>query len=81
MSKGTTVRKSKNSGEGGRRKPQPGRFEASSHVATAEAVPREEIARRAYALFLERGARHGDDLADWLRAEAELARGRNAGQS
>jgi hypothetical protein len=40
----------------------------------------EEIARRAYALFQERGGEHGDDLADWLRAEAELsARSGNGG--
>jgi hypothetical protein len=32
----------------------------------------EAIAARAYALFLARGAAHGDDWADWLRAEAEL---------
>ncbi len=36
------------------------------------AVSREEIARRAYLLFLERGGAHGQDLSDWLRAEAEL---------
>jgi hypothetical protein len=36
------------------------------------AVPPEEIARRAYLFFLERGGEHGHDLADWLRAEAEL---------
>jgi hypothetical protein len=35
-------------------------------------VSREEIARRAYLLFLERGGEHGQDLEDWLRAEAEL---------
>ena len=34
--------------------------------------PEEAIAARAYALFLARGAAHGDDWADWLRAEAEL---------
>jgi hypothetical protein len=32
----------------------------------------EAIAARAYALFLARGAAHGDDWADWLRAEAEM---------
>jgi len=35
-------------------------------------IPQEEIARRAYALYQERGGEHGHDLADWLRAEAEL---------
>jgi hypothetical protein len=32
----------------------------------------EMIAARAYALFLARGGAHGDDWADWFRAEAEL---------
>ncbi len=35
-------------------------------------VSHEEIATRAYALFLARGGQHGDDLADWYHAEAEL---------
>jgi hypothetical protein len=32
----------------------------------------EQIQRRAYELFLGRGAIHGYDWADWLRAEQEL---------
>jgi hypothetical protein len=32
----------------------------------------DEIARRAFELFLSRGADHGNDLNDWLRAEHEL---------
>jgi Protein of unknown function (DUF2934) len=31
----------------------------------------EEIARRAFEIYCERGRRDGDDLADWLRAERE----------
>ena len=38
-------------------------------------VSSQDIARRAYALFLERGGEHGRDLEDWLRAETELAGG------
>lgn len=34
---------------------------------------REEVARRAYELFLSRGAGHGRDLDDWLEAERQLA--------
>jgi hypothetical protein len=30
------------------------------------------IRKRAYELFLSRGAAHGADLADWFRAEQEL---------
>jgi hypothetical protein len=35
-------------------------------------IPIEEISRRAYELFLERGGGHGADIDDWLRAEREL---------
>lgn len=31
-----------------------------------------EVARRAYELFLARGAQHGSDCQDWLEAEREL---------
>ena len=33
----------------------------------------EEITRRAYGLYLERGSEHGSDVQDWVRAEKELA--------
>ena len=33
----------------------------------------QEIRRRAYALYEERGKEDGHDLDDWLRAEAEQA--------
>ena len=32
----------------------------------------EEIRRRAYEIYLERGGLPGDELDDWLRAEREL---------
>ena len=32
----------------------------------------EEIEKRAYELFLMRGAHHGADVEDWLQAEREL---------
>ncbi len=38
-------------------------------------VSREEIAKLAHQLWLERGRQHGDHESDWLRAE-ELLRGR-----
>jgi hypothetical protein len=31
-----------------------------------------EIRRRAYEIYLERGAHHGHELEDWLQAEREL---------
>ena len=36
-----------------------------------------QIACRAYFLYLEDGAQHGHDLAHWLQAETELLRERN----
>jgi hypothetical protein len=41
--------------------------------APAPALPAEQdIARRAYELFVERGCEHGQDWDDWLSAEREL---------
>lgn len=36
----------------------------------------EEIARRAYEIWLASGATHGHDIEDWLLAECELRRAR-----
>lgn len=45
-------------------------------AATTEAAKRppshEEIAKRSYELYLQRGAVHGFHEQDWLQAEAEL---------
>ena len=35
-------------------------------------ITKDDVARRAYELFLERGGQHGHDIEDWLRAEREL---------
>jgi hypothetical protein len=55
-----------------RRRPDRRSTDRSTIVAT------EDIARRAYELFLERGGEHGRDLDDWLRAERELVNVRAA---
>ena len=40
---------------------------------TAKAKPtQEEIALRAYHIYLERGCTPGDPMEDWIRAEREL---------
>jgi hypothetical protein len=40
---------------------------------TAKAKPtQEEIALRAYHIYLERGSAPGDPMQDWIRAEREL---------
>ncbi len=36
-------------------------------------VAHEDIARRAYDLYLMRGCAHGHHIEDWLQAERELA--------
>ena len=41
----------------------------------------EEIRRRAYEIYLERGGLPGDELDDWLRAERELRRSRFSHQT
>ena len=41
-------------------------------VAEPEHTKEEAIRTRAYYLFLERGARAGHELDDWLRAESEV---------
>jgi hypothetical protein len=33
----------------------------------------QEITRRAYGLYLERGGQHGSDVDDWVNAEKELS--------
>lgn len=42
----------------------------AASLATSNA---EDISRRAYELFLQRGAEHGHDVEDWLAAERELS--------
>lgn len=42
-------------------------------VMSQETLPtREQIAERAYALWIERGCLEGSDQANWLEAEREL---------
>jgi hypothetical protein len=49
---------------------------AQAAKAAANGEPtHEEIARRAYELYLERGSVEGHHEEDWLIAEAELRRG------
>ncbi|MBN2542835.1 DUF2934 domain-containing protein [bacterium] len=37
-----------------------------------QAVTQEDIARRAYEIYLSRGAVKGSELEDWIQAEKEL---------
>lgn len=50
----------------------PIRLKESTDLRTADLEQR--ISRRAYELFEQRGKKHGQDLDDWLKAEAEVTR-------
>jgi hypothetical protein len=49
-------------------------------VEIGNPAPDEEIRRRAYEIYLERGEQPGCDLDDWLQAERELQRGDLGGE-
>jgi hypothetical protein len=50
-----------------------GKTKTSSAATPAMASPTyEEIAKRSYEIYLERGGEHGHAEEDWARAEAEL---------
>ena len=49
----------------------PTQTQKKSGKAKAQPTP-DEIALRAYHIYLERGCTPGDPMADWLRAEQEL---------
>ena len=42
-------------------------------------ISREELEKRAYQLYLQRGAEHGHDEEDWVLAQAQLTEERNRG--
>jgi len=69
----------KGNGTGARRRTKRAKIQAdiingsSAHNGAADVrLNTEQIRMRAYEFFLKRGATHGDDLADWFRAEQEL---------
>ncbi len=41
-------------------------------VGLREAIGDEDIRKRAYEIYVERGMGHGRDVEDWLQAEREL---------
>jgi len=47
----------------------------TGEASVGNSAREEEIRRRAYEIYLERGEQPGRDLEDWLQAERELARG------
>jgi len=49
--------------------------EGRRDVAGGNSTRDEEISRRAYEIYLERGEQPGTELEDWLQAERELQHG------
>ena len=47
----------------------------TGEVSVVNSTRHEEIRRRAYGIYLERGEQPGRELDDWLQAERELKRG------
>lgn len=57
--------------------PAPGHPTAQRNSASPRGGPtHEQIARRAYEIFLARGGQHGGSEQDWHQAERELKLGR-----
>jgi hypothetical protein len=55
--------------------PHTGPVQSRAEDTSANHTPsREEIRHRAYEIYLERGGLPGNELDDWLQAEAELER-------
>lgn len=44
----------------------------------SNAVNEDDVARRAYELYEARGREHGHDWGDWIQAETELRKSRDA---
>jgi DUF2934 family protein len=49
---------------------------AAATPQAAAAPTHDDIARRAYQLYLQRGSADGQEVDDWLRAEQDLREGR-----
>ncbi len=58
---------------GGARSTIPGKAEKRGTSSLPQAPSHEEIAQRAYQIFLQRGGRDGSSFDDWVEAERQLA--------
>lgn len=45
---------------------------ADERMLKSKEITQEQIANRAYELWLKRGCEHGFDVEDWIKAEEEL---------
>jgi hypothetical protein len=53
----------------------PSQETGTGEISITNGARTEEIRRRAYEIYLQRGERPGHDLDDWLQAECELEGG------
>jgi hypothetical protein len=60
------------SGGPARRKRAPAKAASPAQTSASPDQAPDAVERRAYELFLDRGAEPGHELDDWLRAEREL---------
>jgi len=51
----------------------PARRARGTKTEAERSASREDVERRAFEIYLARGASEGDALSDWYRAEQELA--------
>ena len=65
------VRKGEGNGDSYQQMTQAGASSTMRSGATG-GLERDEVAQRAYELYIARGCQHGYDLEDWLVAEREL---------
>lgn len=73
--KSTTTTKTTTAKRAPAKKPTTAKMTVAPKTVTAATPTHDEIARRAYQLFEDRGFQHGHDIEDWKRAEAELTQG------
>ena len=72
MAKRTASRSASNdAAPAGQARPKTRRSQTAS-ASTGAAPTEEDIRRRAYQRYIDRGGDHGTDFEDWLEAEREL---------
>ena len=75
MSNQTSSPAESRKGAGGKQ-PRRNELVSPSEIGPNKGPTYDQIARRAYELYAQRGYQHGHDVEDWLQAERELTLGR-----
>ena len=77
MARSSSSRTTEKKAEAPRRRAATGSGTAAPEHPPNGAPTAEEIAHRAYEIYLSRGGVPGDDVEDWLQAERELTAARS----